>query len=418
MKLSLYGQQMAAPSAIAELMHDLGDALNNNPDLLFLGGGNPASIPEVSAIFHEHIRALCDDTQTLEKWLGVYQSPQGSEPLLAAMATYLQGQGWPVSEKNLVVVNGGQTACHRLFNLLAGKTEAGTAYIHLPLVPEYVGYRGQIVGGDAFVVTRPTIEVLSSTRFCYQLDRRAFSLNADSAAVCISRPTNPSARVLPLADMGWLYQQAQAAGVPLIVDSAYGAPFPGIMAADETMVWREGMVTVLSASKLGLPGLRTAVVVADEAIVALLTRAGAVENLAAGNTGALLLERLLVSGDIHKLTRLVPVFYANKRAHMLALLDAALVSTPYKIHQPDGAFFIWLWLPELPISSHVLYERLKERGVLVMAGEAFFFGLEAYWPHARECLRLNICQTEKVMAEAVAIIADEVKSAYFANKCE
>lgn len=412
MKLSLYGQQMAVPSAIAELMHDLGDALNNNPDLLFLGGGNPAVIPEVSAIFREHIRALCDDDVTLEKWLGVYQSPQGSEPLLAAMAVYLQAQGWPVSEKNLVVVNGGQTACHRLFNLLAGKNDAGTAFVHLPLVPEYVGYRGQIMGGDAFVVSRPIVEILSSTRFCYQLDKTAFALNEASAAVCLSRPTNPSARVLPLADMEWLYEQAQAAGVPLILDSAYGAPFPNIMAADEAMVWHTGMVTILSASKLGLPGLRTAVVVADEAIVDLLTRAGAVENLAAGNTGALLLERLLVSGDIDNITRLIAAFYAHKREQMLALLDEALVSTPYKIHQPDGAFFIWLWLPNLPISSQALYERLKARGVLVMAGEAFFFGLDDTWSHGRECIRLNLCQDKAVMVAAVAIIADEVKKAY------
>ena len=412
-KLSLYGQQMAAPSAIAELMQDLGDALNNNPHLLFLGGGNPAIIPAASAIFQQHITALCHDEQAVQKWLGVYQSPQGSEPLLEAAAQYLQGQGWPVTTANLVVVNGGQTACHRLFNLFGGATASGQkAYIHLPLVPEYVGYRGQTIGGDAFVVTRPLINELSANRFSYQLNKEAFALNLQSGGVCLSRPTNPSAMVMPLEDLAWLLAQTQAANIPLITDSAYGAPFPGIMAAEQSFAWRPGMVTVLSASKLGLPGLRTAIVVADAPVVALLTRAGAIENLAAGNTGAMLLERLLVSGDMPRLTAAVAAFYANKRQTMLQLLDAALDGTAYKIHQPDGAFFVWLWLPELPISSSLLYQRLKERGVLVMAGEGFFFGEETHWRHARECLRLNICQSDEVMTQAVGIIAEEIKRAY------
>lgn len=412
MKLSLYGQQMAAPSAIAELMQDLGEALNNNPDLLFLGGGNPALIAGASTIFSQHVKAICEDEAVLNRWLGVYQSPQGNESLLTALVTYLNSRGWPVEKHNLVIVNGGQTACHRLFNLVAGRTQAGTGTIHLPMVPEYVGYRGQLIGGDAFVVSKPLVTSISETRFRYRLDKDAFSLNEQSAAICLSRPTNPSASVMPLADVEWLYARAQAAEIPLILDSAYGAPFPNIMSEAEDFSWRPGVITILSASKLGLPGLRTAVVVADPAIVDVLTRAGAVENLAAGNTGSLLLERLIVSGDIDRLTRLVPEFYHNQRQLMLSLLDNALQATRYKIHHPDGAFFVWLWFPDLPISSHELYQRLKARGVLVMAGEGFFFGLDAEWPHARECIRLNICQSEQVMSEAVALIADELRLAY------
>ncbi|HEY7772814.1 MAG TPA: pyridoxal phosphate-dependent aminotransferase [Marinagarivorans sp.] len=418
MKLSSYGQQMAGPSPIAELMQDLGDALNNNPDVLFLGGGNPALIPAASEIFRNHLQALLAEQASAERWLGVYQSPQGYEPLLTALSGYLQEQGWPVSEQNLMVLNGGQSAFYRLFNAFGGPVydPAGCVknvrQIHLPVVPEYVGYRGQMIGGDAFVVSRPLIVEQGENRFRYTLDRNAVQLTPDSGALCLSRPANPSANVLDLDDLTWLAEQAKAWEIPMIVDCAYGSPIPNIMPPSQCHRWAPGTIAVISASKLGLPGLRTAVVVADASVVALLTRIGAIESLAAGNTGPMLLERLITSGDIARLTELVPAFYQQKRQLMLALLDEHLAGTPYKIHIPDGAFFVWLWLPDLPIGAKTLYQRLKVKGVLVMAGDDFFFGEEDRWQHAKQCLRLNICQSDGDMAKAVAIIAGEVKSAY------
>ncbi|BCD98979.1 valine--pyruvate aminotransferase [Marinagarivorans cellulosilyticus] len=403
---------MAAPSAIAELMRDLGEALNTNPDLLFLGGGNPALIPEAGDIFSRHLQALLNDKALVQRWLGVYQSPQGSESLLPLLSQYLQDQGWPVSAKNLVVVNGGQSAFNRLFNLLGGPSVKGTQRIHLPMLPEYVGYRGQMIGGDAFAVSRPIIALESEHRFRYKLDRSALVLDEHSGALCLSRPTNPSANVVDLEDVRWLEGEAKRWGIPMLVDCAYGAPFPNIMAPSQAYRWRPGSVAVLSASKLGLPGLRTAVVVADEELASLLAHVGAVENLASGNTGPLLLESLIASGDIHRLTQLIPEYYQPKRKLMLALLDEHLQDVPYRIHGADGAFFVWLWLPNLPVSAKVLYQRLKARNVLVMAGNDFFFGEEASWQHARECLRLNICQSDQAMAEAVAIIASEIKALY------
>ena len=407
---------MAAPSAIAELMRDLGDALNNNPNLLFLGGGNPALIPEAGEIFQQHLQTLLADKALTQRWLGIYQSPQGSETLLSALSGYLQDQGWPVTSKNLVVINGGQTAFNRLFNLFGGPSSSGTQRIHLPMVPEYVGYRGQMIGGDAFAVSRPLIELESEHRFRYQLDRNALKLDELSGAVCLSRPTNPSANVMTLDDVSWLEAQAKRWNIPLMVDCAYGAPFPNVMQPSQAYRWSAGSVAVLSLSKLGLPGLRTAVVVADEALVTLLARVGAVESLASGNTGPLLLESLISSGDIHRLTQLVPAFYEPKRKLMLELLDSHLAGLDYRIHNPDGAFFVWLWLPNLPINAKALYQRLKARNVLVMAGNDFFFGEEESWQHGRECIRLNICQSDEAMAEAVAIIASEVKTTFSQKK--
>ena len=42
---------------------DLGDALRVNPDMLFMGGGNPAQIPAVTRIFADSLRWLWRDDE-------------------------------------------------------------------------------------------------------------------------------------------------------------------------------------------------------------------------------------------------------------------------------------------------------------------------------------------------------------------
>lgn len=407
MKLSYYGQQMAKPSAIAELMSDLGRALNTNPDLLFLGGGNPATVPAVTDIFKRHLTAMVDEDAA--SWLGIYQSPQGSELLLESAGRYLNAKGWPVTQRNLLVVNGGQTAASFIFKLFAGPSENGIRHVQFPLVPEYVGYSGQMLGGDYFLSTRPVIRQTEAHRFVYELDKNNFSISKSTALLALSRPTNPSARVLPKDDLAWLSEQVEREGVPLVVDCAYGAPFPAIMSPEEAYRWQPGQIALLSASKVGLPGLRTAIVVADPDVVTIMQRTAAIENLAAGNTGALLLSRLMRTGDLDRCCALLQAFYRSQRETMIRLLDEALEGTDYAIHEPEGAFFVWVHFKALSVSSQVLYETLKAKGVLIMAGEAFFFD-QRDWRHSQECIRLNICQPKEAMERAVSIIAETVKA--------
>ena len=51
MKLSCFGEKYTAQSGIVDLMDDLGTALNLNPDMLFMGGGNPSKIPALETVF-------------------------------------------------------------------------------------------------------------------------------------------------------------------------------------------------------------------------------------------------------------------------------------------------------------------------------------------------------------------------------
>jgi len=84
----------------------------------------------------------------------------------------------------------------------------------------------------------------------------------------------------------------------------------------------------------------------------------------------------------------------------------------FYIHKPEGAFFLWLWFKGMPITSQALYERLKQRGVVVVPGQYFFPGLQEEWQHKYECIRMSYAQDEAIVKAGIEIIADEVRMVY------
>lgn len=415
LKLSAFGQKFAGQTGASSLMDDLGSALNDNPDMLFMGGGNPSRIPAMEQVFKTRLRQLADDPAQLFGALGVYKSPQGDSRFLKAMAALLAREyGWDLSERNIAVSNGSQSAFFLLFNLLAGTQSDGShKHIQLPLAPEYLGYADSGLSADFFHATRPTIEMLDGNLFKYHVDFHALSLGPQTAALCLSRPTNPTGNVVSDAELARLDVLARAQGVPLIIDGAYGTPFPNILFTEARPLWNDNTILLLSLSKLGLPGTRTGVVVANPALIRAFSNANAVLNLASGNLGPAIVQPLVESGELIALSRQqVGPHYHHKVSEALALCRAALAGTPFRVHKPEGAIFLWLWFPDLPITSQQLYERLKARGVLVVSGHHFFPGLTEYWPHKHQCIRVNYAQAADTVRAGFAIIGDEVKRAY------
>ena len=405
MKLSPFGERFLQGAAIVELMDDLGEALNSRPDALFLGGGNPACVPKAQAIFSDHLQRLAHLPP--HELLGIYQSTSGNVDVLEAIAGYLQSHcGWSVGPENLSLVGGSQTAFFILLNAFAGDGRK----VLLPVVPEYLGYEAQVLEGAAFVPVKPIIHIEGDHRFKYELDAGAIGWGESIGAACISSPTNPSGKVHSYQVLTQLAQSASDNKVPLIVDYAYGLPIPGVVYGEEKPFWRDDVIAVMSLSKLGLPGVRCSVVVASPEVAKLVSNANTMMSLAGGNLGPALLKSLIDSGDINCLTQdILPAFYLSQRDVLVNALDQELAGTPYRLHEPEGAFFVWLWLPELKTTSQHLYQALKAKGVIVMPGESFFFGLENEWPHAQQCVRLTYCQSPRVLTQAAKIIAQTIK---------
>ncbi len=412
---SRFGERYTRRTGSLELMEDLGDAVADSSGVLFLGGGNPAKIPAVQARIQERLAAIAASGELTDRLVGNYAHPTGEIPFRAALARLLEREyGWNVTAKNIALTAGSQGGFYLLFNLLAGEFSSGERKrVLLPIVPEYIGYADQGLDSGLFVARAPRIEELPDNAFKYRIDLEGLSVGSSIGAICVSRPTNPTGNVITDDELARLDEIAAAAGVPLIVDNAYGLPFPGIVFVDAQPHWHENVILCMSLSKLGLPGVRTGIVVAREDIVEALTRMTAVMSLAVGSVGPVLAEDIVASGEILEWSReLVTPYYRDKAAYARATLADALGGVPFRIHVSEGAFFLWLWLPGLPITSAELYRRLKRRSVLVLSGHYFFPGYSDDWRHRDECLRISFAENPRVIADGMAIIADEVKRAF------
>ena len=379
---------------------------------------------------------------------GDYSPPQGEGGFIDALAGLLRHEyGWDLGPENIALTSGSQLSFFMLFNLFAGATGEGTRKkILLPLSPEYIGYTDLCAEPDSILARRPLIDLCESgidlcegeidlcasgidlresgidpckdRRFKYRVNFEDLAIGEDIGAVCLSRPTNPSGNVISDLDLKRVATLAQSHEVPLIVDGAYGPPFPNILFRDITPLWDDSMVLSLSLSKLGLPGVRTGIVIARPEIIAAVARMNAILSLAPGGIGPAILCNLLGNGAIIRIAReIIQPYYAVRLRDALGQLSLALEGLPYRVHETEGAMFLWLWFPDLPISTRTLYARLKDRGVLVVPGEPFFSGLprglgKPHWRHTEECIRVHYAQPPRVVEQGFTILGEELRRAY------
>lgn len=414
MRVSQFGEKFVRDCGILQLMDDLGNALAGGQEMIMLGGGNPSRIPQVEACLRERMERGMREGDAFERLVGNYAPPGGDVAFRTAVADLLRREcGWPVSAANIALTNGSQTAFFYLFNLFAGRFADGShKKVLLPLTPEYIGYADVGLEDDLFISYRPEIEFHDGRQFKYRVDFDALRVTPDVGAICVSRPTNPTGNVLTDEEIDRLHALARQHDIPLIVDNAYGPPFPGILFRDVRPVWDEHIVFCLSLSKLGLPGARTGIVVARPEIAAAVASANAVLSLAPGNFGAYMALDLLRSGDVLRLSReVIQPHYARQKELALGFLREELEGVDYYVHVPEGAFFLWLWFKDMAITSAELYERLKARRVLVVPGHYFFPGLPGEWRHRHECIRMNYAQEPAIVREGLRIIGDELRRA-------
>ena len=418
MKLSAFGQKFTADVGITSLMDDLGNAMASGDDLIMMGGGNPGHIPEMQQRVREILVQISQSDADMRRLVSAYDPPQGEKQFIAALADLLSREyGWDLTSENIALTNGSQAAFFMLFNMFGGDYGDGVhKHILLPLAPEYIGYADAGIGADLFHAVQPDISFTDAHEFKYRIDFDALEVTGETGAICVSRPTNPTGNVITDDELAQLEALARRHNIPLIVDGAYGTPFPSLLFTDAKPTWNEQIILCLSLSKLGLPAARTGIVIAAAPTIKALASVNAIMNLATGSFGAMLAEPLVRSGEILTLSRdLVCPFYKAKMQRAVAAFTGAMEDAPchWYIHKPEGAMFLWLWFPDLPITSLALYQRLKLRGVLVVSGHYFFPGLpEDGWKHRNECLRVTYSQDDERVAEGLRIIAEEVKAVW------
>ncbi len=415
MKLSKFGRKFTRQSGINQLMVDLGEAYaSNHPDLCMLGGGNPAFVPEAQALFAKEMERLIDN-KLFDRMVGIYDGPHGEQRFREVLATYLNTKfGWNIGPQNVSLTNGSQNSFFYLFNALAGEMPDGRfKKIMFPLSPEYVGYADAGLSEDMFTSFRPKIEHLDNKQFKYRVDFDELEVSDDIAAICLSRPTNPTGNVVGNRELARLDELARKHNVPLIIDNAYGQPFPNVIYTDAELNWNENTVLCMSLSKLGLPGARTGIVIANEDITRTISALSGIITLAPNSVGAALMTRMIEDGEIEHLTNnIIRPFYRTQLDAAIEVFNEVFADLPILMHKPEGAFFLWLWCQDLPISTKELYARLKAKQVFVIPGEDFFIDIDSNWQHTQQCLRINYGQPTERLRAGFDVIAAELRSLY------
>ncbi|MEZ8760054.1 valine--pyruvate transaminase [Vibrio splendidus] len=413
MQFSKFGEKFNRYSGITRLMDDLNDGLRT-PGAIMLGGGNPAAIPAMLDYFNQASADMLASGELIAA-LANYDGPQGKDSFIKSLAAMLkETYGWDISEKNISLTNGSQSGFFYLFNLLAGQQPDGShKKILLPIAPEYIGYGDAGIDDDIFISYHPEIELLENRQFKYHVDFEQLKVDDSVAAICASRPTNPTGNVLTDEEVRKLDKLARENSIPLLIDNAYGLPFPNIIFEDVEPFWNENTILCMSLSKLGLPGVRCGIVIASEEVTQALTNMNGIISLAPNSVGPAIANHMIEKGDLLRLSsEVIKPFYKDKSLRAVELLQEAIDDPRFRIHKPEGAIFLWLWFDELPITTMELYDRLKARGVLIVPGEYFFIGQEDEWDHAHQCLRMNYVQDDEAMQKGISIIAEEVKKAY------
>ncbi len=425
MIFSSFGNKLGEDSGILQLMDDLGRPLSEGLTPYLLGGGNPARIDAVERAYRREMEALLSSGDAFEEAISRYDAPQGRMSFIDALVTFFRNEyGWDIGHDNIAVTNGSQTAFFYLFNLFSG-TNPERRTILFPLVPEYIGYADQGIEKDTFVTLPSRVVLEGDHSFKYYIDlplvARYLENHREVAAMCVSRPTNPTGNVLTDTEIASLAALAEKYDIPLMVDNAYGMPFPNIIfpeMLEGTSVpsWNRHTVLSMSLSKIGLPSLRTGIIIADAPVIKALSALNSIAALTSGSLGQIMAEGIIRSGEIKTLAdKAVQPFYRTKSKKAQEFIYEFWKERAYRIHRSEGSIFLWLYLEDLSIPSKELYAKLKARGVVIVPGEYFFFGREkgteeeTAWknhPHREKCLRLNYSREGDEVREGLRIIAE------------
>ncbi|MCC5813855.1 MAG: aminotransferase class I/II-fold pyridoxal phosphate-dependent enzyme [Leptospira sp.] len=415
-EISKFALKLSEGAGISELMKDLGiglaSAREKGLDLSLMGGGNPAHIPSVEAIFQEIWKDLGSDSNSINQILGDYSNPQGDDSIREQLASYLSVQlKSDISSENIAFTLGSQSAFFLLFNSFAGEFPHGRfKKVLLPITPEYIGYADQGIREDMFTSLPPIVETVSDHRFFYLPDMNRVEdrlKQGDIGAICLSRPTNPSGNVIPWNYIIKMKELASRHSIPFILDNAYGYPFPNILFREPKIQWDPEMIHVLSLSKLGLPGLRTGIIVAKKEIASRISEMTAVMNLAPGNIGPKFLSKLLENDLMNKISRnMIQPYYQEKSIQVQSIIDSLFqkAGIDYTMHESHGALFLWVRFPYHKKNSQDIYKEAKNQGLFLIPGDWFFPGLEETFSHRNECIRLTYSRNLEEVSKGIEIL--------------
>lgn len=410
-RLSLIGERMAGMSGLRSIMEDIAacTAGQDAEQWLNLSIGNPAAIPEVIAMWRRATeRALAD---RFAEASCRYGPSRGAPPLVDAIAGYFNERyGWGIGPENIVVGPGSQMLCFMAAALYCGPSASRTSRLVLPMVPDYTGYHGLCMDPGGISGVGSVAEKEEGRAFRYGFDFAGLERREDIGVMLLSSPSNPTGRCVTPGELARLIDIAGRQEAMLIVDHAYGQPFPQIGQTLAPPAFRPGVVNCFSLSKAGLPGERIGFAIGPEERITPMVSFLANCALHASRLMQLAVASCLRSGEIDTVTSsVIRPFYATRRAVAEKLLtDNMPADVDWRLHSAEGGMFAWIWVDEDWFDDLKLYELLKRMHVFVAPGRSFFAGPAGAEPHGTRCFRITLTVDETSLAEGIRRISEAV----------
>ncbi|MCP6760178.1 MAG: valine--pyruvate transaminase [Fischerella sp. CENA71] len=419
--LSQIGVQMSSLTGVKAIAKDIMKTLQTNQkqDFINLSAGNPVLLPKVEQMWRDCTAELLASSEYGEI-VCRYGSSQGYTPLIQAIANdFNRRYGLSLNESNILITPGSQMLYFYAANAFGGYARNGDLkQIVLPMSPEYTGYDGISIAPEALISYKPTLDIdTKAHRFKYHPDFSNLVITENTGCILLSRPCNPTGNILSNDEIQKIVDIAKPYNIPVFIDSAYGPPFPGINFKEMKLIFGENIVHCMSFSKVGLPGERIGIAIADSKTIQVLQSFQTNLCLHPSHYGQAIAARAINSGAIEYIsTEVIRPFYKNKISLLEAKLDQEMPKDlPWFLHWGEGAMFAWLWLDNLPISDLDLYEELKQVGVIVVAGRFFFLGLQEDWSHKYQCIRISLTASDEQIETAMKRLAEVIQKVYQGN---
>jgi len=416
--LTQFGNQMSHLTGVRAIMKDIKETLQANIGQQFinLSPGNPVILPEVEKLWRDYTEELLNSSD-YGKVVCRYGDSQGYEPLIDAVAEdFNRRYGLSLTHRNILITPGSQSLYFYAANAFGGYTKSGELkHIVLPLSPDYTGYGGVTLFPEALVAYKPQLDIEASAhRFKYRPDFSLLEINESAGCVLFSRPCNPTGNVLTEDEVLKIAALAAPFDVPVLIDSAYGLPFPALNFTEMSPVFGENILHCMSLSKAGLPGERIGIAIGDEKVIEILESFQTNMCIHSSRYGQAIATKAIASGALASLaTTVIRPYYQQKFVVVESTLDQELPpDLPWFLHRGEGAIFAWLWLENLPMTDWELYQLLKQVGVIVVPGSSFFPGLREEWAHKNQCIRISLTATDEEIEEGMRRLAKVVTELY------
>lgn len=117
---------------------------------------------------------------------------------------------------------------------------------------------------------------------------------------------------------------------------------------------------------------------------------------------------------IQQCKNLINPFYLKKRNLAIEVLLQSFSKNEILIHEPEGAYFLWIVFPSLKIDTSELYKILKKNKLIIVPGNYYYPNLTEEEKRSsnfngNKSIRLSYSQSDEQIIKGIEILKERIK---------